>query len=256
MKNNKPTDKVIKTPQKRQLFVTNIILLVLLTAHQSYANIASDPFILQNIDRTNFEPGGQYHLFGRGRGVPSNQQGSIGVTPVHQLNIGNLALENATIEGSISYDLIFSDHTHDKHSRFDHSHSASKEDTQGQALIGFTSYTLNWQGLENHPADAYDGEKGSGHPPPTGARDEYTYKIKGQASSVNINLNDNRDTAQRFSDRFGDAVDNVADIGNNWNELKRKDDNLNTIGNIAKGVGEAAKAVGNAKNCCCRRHWW
>lgn len=216
--------------------------------NQSHANIAHDPFVRQNTDRRNFEPGGQYHLFGTGRGVISNQQGDINILPTYQLEIGNLNLENALINGKISYDLVFSDHSHDEHAPFDNKNSASKEDSQGQAFIGFTSYNLNWQGYELHPADAYDGAQGSGYPAPTGARDEYTYDIKGQATSVNVNFDDSRSTKERFSDRFSDATSNLSEVSNNWDTLTKTDSSLNTAGNFAQGVGAAAKGFANIKD--------
>ncbi|WP_118787463.1 MafB family polymorphic toxin, partial [Neisseria lactamica] len=43
------------------------------------ADLAQDPFIRQNIDRTNFEPGGKSHLFGDPRGSVSDRTGQINV---------------------------------------------------------------------------------------------------------------------------------------------------------------------------------
>ena len=45
---------------------------------------------------------------------------------------------------------------------------------------------LSVTGYEIHPADGYDGEQGGGYPTPTGARDEYTYKVSGKESITKI----------------------------------------------------------------------
>ena len=49
-----------------------------------------------------------------------------------------------------------------------------------------TSVDLDWVAIKVHPADAYDGDQGDGYPPPTGARDEYTYTLHSTATGVYV----------------------------------------------------------------------
>ncbi|MBH2056894.1 polymorphic toxin MafB class 3, partial [Neisseria meningitidis] len=52
---------------------------------------------------------------------------------------------------------------------------------------GFTVYQLHRTGSEIHPEDGYDGPQGSDYPPPGGARDIYSYHIKGTSTKTKIN---------------------------------------------------------------------
>ncbi|MBP3220725.1 MAG: MafB family polymorphic toxin [Neisseriaceae bacterium] len=58
--------------------------------------------------------------------------------------------------------------------------------------VSSTAYSIEWTGDLKHPADGYDAPIGGGYPNPTGARDEYTYKVKGIADSVDIELAEQR----------------------------------------------------------------
>ncbi|ENW7687612.1 MafB family polymorphic toxin, partial [Neisseria gonorrhoeae] len=48
-------------------------------------------------------------------------------------------------------------------------------------------YQLHRTGSEIHPADGYDGPQGSDYPPPGGARDIYSYYVKGTSTKTKIN---------------------------------------------------------------------
>lgn len=65
---------------------------------------------------------------------------------------------------------------------------------------GFIVYSMEWSGSKVHPADAYDGEQGSGYPPPAGARDEYSYRIRGTAEKLTPSFDslDNRTLKTSF----------------------------------------------------------
>lgn len=224
------------------------IFLLIILAPISHANLAHDPFITQNTNKTNFEPGGKYHLFGSGRGSVADRTGDIIVIPTTSLTLGNIQIEQALIQGQYNYKTKFSNHGHEVHSPFSNSNSRNKSDEQGQALIGFTSYQMSWNGTELHPSDGYDGPQGGGYPAPTGARDEYSYTVKGSAVEVHINFDDSRSTQDRLKDRnhvFGNAWDNAK---NSYDTATTHNPNLNRLGNISEAVAAAASGISGLIN--------
>ncbi|EMU0257406.1 polymorphic toxin MafB class 3, partial [Neisseria gonorrhoeae] len=90
-------------------------------------------------------------------------------------------------EGIIGYETHFSGHGHEVHSPFDNHDSKSTSDFSGSVDGGFTVYQLHRTGSEIHPADGYDGPQGGGYPEPQGARDIYSYHIKGTSTKTKIN---------------------------------------------------------------------
>ncbi|EMU4228554.1 MafB family polymorphic toxin, partial [Neisseria gonorrhoeae] len=90
-------------------------------------------------------------------------------------------------EGVIGYETHFSGHGHEVHSPFDNHDSRSTSDFSGGVDGGFTVYQLHRTGSEIHPADGYDGPQGSDYPPPGGARDIYSYYVKGTSTKTKIN---------------------------------------------------------------------
>ena len=206
------------------------------------SNLPSDPFIRQAIATRNFEPGGAYNLF-KLRGTVTNRKNNIQIVPFVNQRIGGLQIEQAAVGGNVTYTAKFSGHHHDEHGPFANYNSKTLDPvTKGSALLGFTSYKFNISGTEVHPADAYDGEQGSGYPAPTGARDEYTYSLGGQAHSVSVvPIDDNRSTQQRLFDRFGNAYNTVTNgVSDAWKQATTHDPNLNRWGN---GVDIARAAV-------------
>ena len=206
------------------------------------SNLPSDPFIRQAIATRNFEPGGAYNLF-KLRGTVTNRKNNIQIVPFVNQRIGGLQIEQAAVGGNVTYTAKFSGHTHDEHSPFANYNSKTLDPvTKGSALLGFTSYKFNISGTEVHPADAYDGEQGSGYPAPTGARDEYTYSLGGHAHSVSVvPIDDSRSTQQRLFDRFGNAYNTVTNgVSDAWKQATTHDPNLNRWGN---GVDIARAAV-------------
>ncbi|EMT6719605.1 polymorphic toxin MafB class 3, partial [Neisseria gonorrhoeae] len=95
--------------------------------------------------------------------------------------------ERTGFEGVIGYETHFSGHGHEVHSPFDNHDSRSTSDFSGGVDGGFTVYQLHRTGSEIHPADGYDGPQGGGYPPPGGARDIYSYHIKGTSTKTKIN---------------------------------------------------------------------
>lgn len=207
------------------------------------AGLAGDPFIRQHSARENFEPGGKFHLF-NSRGTATERTGSISVTPVYRQRLGSFETEYALVRGDIGYKVRFSNHRHHEHAPFSNSSSRSASASKGNVGINLSSYNLQWSGTETHPADGYDGEQGSGYPAPTGARDEYAYKIKGSAASMNINLNDGRSPWERLLGRFAPVKHIPATVKNAWEGATTSNPNLNRAGNAAQAVNAAAAGVG------------
>ncbi|HEZ3129624.1 TPA: polymorphic toxin MafB class 3, partial [Neisseria meningitidis] len=96
--------------------------------------------------------------------------------------------ERTGFEGVIGYETHFSGHGHEVHSPFDHHDSKSTSDFSGGVDGGFTVYQLHRTGSEIHPEDGYDGPQGSDYPPPGGARDIYSYYVKGTSTKTKTNI--------------------------------------------------------------------
>lgn len=221
------------------------LLSVLTVITQVFAgSLTNDPFVQSSIDRSNFEPGGQYHLFGAPRGGTTDREGRINVLPVYDQQLGSLRLENVVVDGDITYNTRFSGHHWDEHAPFSETSSQSKSTEEGSIADGFTVLKLNWSGTKVHPADGYDGEQGGGYPVPTGARDEYHYTINGNAQRISLQLNDQRSTSQRFLDRFSQAGKDFVDGANqSHDKFFINDPRLNTWGNIAQGFNGLVDAA-------------
>ncbi|ENW8262801.1 MafB family polymorphic toxin, partial [Neisseria gonorrhoeae] len=95
--------------------------------------------------------------------------------------------ERTGFEGVIGYETHFSGHGHEVHSPFDNHDSRSTSDFSGGVDGGFTVYQLHRTGSEIHPEDGYDGPQGGGYPEPQGARDIYSYYVKGTSTKTKIN---------------------------------------------------------------------
>ncbi|WP_308031699.1 MafB family polymorphic toxin [Neisseria cinerea] len=218
------------------------------------AELAQDPVITDNTQRQHYEPGGKYHLFGDPRGSVSDRTGQINVIQDYTHQMGNLLIQQANINGTIGYHTRFSGHGHEEHAPFDNhaADSASKE--QGNVDDGFTVYRLNWEGYEHHPADAYDGPKGSDYPDPTGARDEYTYHVNGTARSIKLNPTDTRSIRQRISDNYNNLGSNFSDRADEANKkmfehnakLDRWGNSMEFINGIAAGALNPFISAGEA----------
>ncbi|HEZ2293874.1 TPA: polymorphic toxin MafB class 1 [Neisseria meningitidis] len=218
------------------------------------ADLAQDPFITDNTQRQHYEPGGKYHLFGDPRGSVSDRTGQINVIQDYTHQMGNLLIQQAAIQGNLGYTVRFSGHGYEEHAPFDNhaGHSASKE--KGNVDDGFTVYRLNWEGYEHHPADAYDGPKGSDYPDPTGARDEYTYHVNGTARSIKLNPTDTRSIRQRLSDNYNNLGSNFSDRADEANKkmfehnakLDRWGNSMEFVNGIAAGALNPFISAGEA----------
>ncbi len=213
--------------------------------HAHASDLANDSFIRQVLDRQHFEPDGKYHLFGS-RGELAERSGHIGLGNIQSHQLGNLMIQQAAIKGNIGYIVRFSDHGHEVHSPFDNHASHSDSDEAGSPVDGFSLYRIHWDGYEHHPADGYDGPQGGGYPAPKGARDIYSYDIKGVAQNIRLNLTDNRSTGQRLADRFHNAGSMLTQgVGDGFKRATRYSPELDRSGNAAEAFNGAADIVKN-----------
>lgn len=213
--------------------------------HAHASDLANDPFIRQVLDRQHFEPDGKYHLFGS-RGELAERSGHIGLGNIQSHQLGNLMIQQAAIKGNIGYIVRFSDHGHEVHSPFDNHASHSDSDEAGSPVDGFSLYRIHWDGYEHHPADGYDGPQGGGYPAPKGARDIYSYDIKGVAQNIRLNLTDNRSTGQRLADRFHNAGAMLTQgVGDGFKRATRYSPELDRSGNAAEAFNGTADIIKN-----------
>ncbi|MEL0536042.1 polymorphic toxin MafB class 2 [Neisseria gonorrhoeae] len=229
----------------RKISLILSILAVCLPMHAHASDLANDPFIRQVLDRQHFEPDGKYHLFGS-RGELAERSGHIGLGNIQSHQLGNLMIQQAAIKGNIGYIVRFSDHGHEVHSPFDNHASHSDSDEAGSPVDGFSLYRIHWDGYEHHPADGYDGPQGGGYPAPKGARDIYSYDIKGVAQNIRLNLTDNRSTGQRLADRFHNAGAMLTQgVGDGFKRATRYSPELDRSGNAAEAFNGTADIVKN-----------
>nr|WP_101135250.1 polymorphic toxin MafB class 2 [Neisseria meningitidis] len=229
----------------RKISLILSILAVRLPMHAHASDLANDSFIRQVLDRQHFEPDGKYHLFGS-RGELAERSGHIGLGNIQSHQLGNLMIQQAAIKGNIGYIVRFSDHGHEVHSPFDNHASHSDSDEAGSPVDGFSLYRIHWDGYEHHPADGYDGPQGGGYPAPKGARDIYSYDIKGVAQNIRLNLTDNRSTGQRLADRFHNAGAMLTQgVGDGFKRATRYSPELDRSGNAAEAFNGTADIVKN-----------
>lgn len=179
-------------------------------------------------------------------GELAERSGHIGLGNIQSHQLGNLMIQQAAIKGNIGYIVRFSDHGHEVHSPFDNHASHSDSDEAGSPVDGFSLYRIHWDGYEHHPADGYDGPQGGGYPAPKGARDIYSYDIKGVAQNIRLNLTDNRSTGQRLADRFHNAGAMLTQgVGDGFKRATRYSPELDRSGNAAEAFNGTADIVKN-----------
>ena len=220
-------------------------------AHAEGNSLPNDPFVRKALATQNFEPGGEYHLFGKLRGPVSDRQNKTVIFPLSSQQYGGVKIEQAQLGGYVRYKAKFSEHTHDEHSPFSsHRSIPGKPHKHGNPLIGFTAYKITASGTELHPADAYDGPQGSGYPAPTGARDEYTYAVSGSAQRVEpVFKDDGRSMWQRIQDRPGNAADTAAKgLSEAWKTATTHNPELDRVGNGLEVVRAGFAGFGSLKD--------
>ncbi|HFC3702435.1 TPA: polymorphic toxin MafB class 3, partial [Neisseria gonorrhoeae] len=202
----------------------------------SHAN-GLDARLRDDMQAKHYEPGGKYHLFGNARGSVKNRVCAVQTFDATAVGpILPITHERTGFEGVIGYETHFSGHGHEVHSPFDNHDSKSTSDFSGGVDGGFTVYQLHRTGSEIHPEDGYDGPQGSDYPPPGGARDIYSYHIKGTSTKTKINtvpqapfsdrwLKENAGAASGFLSRADEAGKLIweNDPDKNW-RANRMDD--------------------------------
>ncbi|CWN43398.1 MafB family polymorphic toxin [Neisseria meningitidis] len=167
------------------LFAAAISLLQIPISHAN----GLDARLRDDMQAKHYEPGGKYHLFGDGRGSVKNRVYAVQTFDATAVGpILPITHERTGFEGVIGYETHFSGHGHEVHSPFDNHDSRSTSDFSGGVDGGFTVYQLHRTGSEIHPEDGYDGPQGSDYPPPGGARDIYSYYVKGTSTKTKTNI--------------------------------------------------------------------
>ncbi|QXN47311.1 polymorphic toxin MafB class 3 [Neisseria gonorrhoeae] len=215
------------------LFAAAISLLQIPISHAN----GLDARLRDDMQAKHYEPGGKYHLFGNGRGSVKNRVCAVQTFDATAVGpILPITHERTGFEGIIGYETHFSGHGHEVHSPFDNHDSRSTSDFSGGVDGGFTVYQLHRTGSEIHPEDGYDGPQGSDYPPPGGARDIYSYYVKGTSTKTKINtvpqapfsdrwLKENAGAASGFFSRADEAGKLIweNDPDKNW-RANRMDD--------------------------------
>ncbi|EPF8280508.1 polymorphic toxin MafB class 3 [Neisseria gonorrhoeae] len=215
------------------LFAAAISLLQIPISHAN----GLDARLRDDMQAKHYEPGGKYHLFGNARGSVKNRVCAVQTFDATAVGpILPITHERTGFEGIIGYETHFSGHGHEVHSPFDNHDSRSTSDFSGGVDGGFTVYQLHRTGSEIHPADGYDGPQGGGYPPPGGARDIYSYYVKGTSTKTKINtvpqapfsdrwLKENAGAASGFLSRADEAGKLIweNDPDKNW-RANRMDD--------------------------------
>ncbi|WP_118804130.1 polymorphic toxin MafB class 3 [Neisseria lactamica] len=208
------------------LFAAAISLLQIPISHAN----GLDARLRDDMQAKHYEPGGKYHLFGDGRGSVKNRVYAVQTFDATAVGpILPITHERTGFEGVIGYETHFSGHGYEVHSPFDHHDSKSTSDFSGGVDGGFTVYQLHRTGSEIHPADGYDGPRGGGYPAPEGARDIYSYYVKGTSTKTKINtvpqapfsdrwLKENAGAASGFFSRADEAGKLIweSDPNKNW----------------------------------------
>ncbi|HFB6167917.1 TPA: MafB family polymorphic toxin [Neisseria gonorrhoeae] len=215
------------------LFAAAISLLQIPISHAN----GLDARLRDDMQAKHYEPGGKYHLFGNARGSVKNRVCAVQTFDATAVGpILPITHERTGFEGIIGYETHFSGHGHEVHSPFDNHDSKSTSDFSGGVDGGFTVYQLHRTGSEIHPADGYDGPQGGGYPEPQGARNIYSYHIKGTSTKTKINtvpqapfsdrwLKENAGAASGFLSRADEAGKLIweNDPDKNW-RANRMDD--------------------------------
>ncbi|RQK39571.1 polymorphic toxin MafB class 3 [Neisseria meningitidis] len=167
------------------LFAAAISLLQIPISHAN----GLDARLRDDMQAKHYEPGGKYHLFGNARGSVKNRVYAVQTFDATAVGpILPITHERTGFEGIIGYETHFSGHGHEVHSPFDNHDSKSTSDFSGGVDGGFTVYQLHRTGSEIHPEDGHDGPQGSDYPPPGGARDIYSYYVKGTSTKTKTNI--------------------------------------------------------------------
>ena len=229
---------------KAALILKALLLVLVLTgtAPHAAADTVSDQMRLrQDIRARDFEPGGKYHLFGRPRGGVAGRLNTLRLS-----GQDGLAVQSTVYEGVVHYETRFSDHGWRVHSPFDNHAERKQRMRAPDVRDGFGVYRINWEGSEIHPANGYDGEQGGGYPAPKGAKDIYSYHVKGSITRFKEYKPDERPFLDRMADSNYQARDNFNRRAEEAGRMiTEHDPNLNLFGNILKTGRGIVRAAAN-----------
>ena len=160
--------------------IVKVFLISILLSVNSFA----DDFLKSE----SYTPGGEYRLFGSGRGSVSNIRGGFNESWQFGITAGNIAVNNLTYTGTVDYQQDFSEHgslrATANPSWFESKTSVEHLNTTPDDGLKLSSVYV--KGREIHPADGYDGPQGGGYPKPTGARDEYHYDVTAHVTTIKV----------------------------------------------------------------------
>ena len=174
----------------------------------SGGDITTDPLVLQQTNRANWEPGGVYFPGAfSDRGSIIARGGNVTTTLTSNVNVGGWTLQNANILGQYTYtNDLTANHPHTVHSPFNvfinASDSVSASGSGRQVTVN-----MSWNGAFVHPANGYDGPQGGGYPAPVGGIDLFTFDITGSASGTYLIPAQEQQQAENSNERFNPLTD-------------------------------------------------
>ena len=236
-------------------FFNTIVKFVLIWSLIGFNNFAiSENLVEKAANRANFEPGGEFHLFGA-RGGVTDRTGEIKLGLSVSENLGSIRIERQFAAGEIEYKTKFSGHGWEEHSPFANASSKHKETKKPQSDDLERIAFLDWTGVEIQSPAATGNpifyHKDRNFSNPTGARDEYSYNVYAVRQKVSVITPDYRDHFNKFidkKDRINQAYSDA--VNNNFEDayhrgINGKEGNLNALGDTAqrlKGLGKDVEA--------------
>lgn len=153
--------------------------------HALAQSLATDPLVQQEINPSNWEPGGKHYPNNfNTRGDIIDRSGGVGLTVTSSIRAGNIRIQQGQINGTIGYTIDLDEHhPYEVHAPFDLGVSAS-DSANVSTETRQVDINLQWQGSLIHPAEGYDPPTGGGYPAPDprGAIDVYSFGITGTAN--------------------------------------------------------------------------
>lgn len=209
-----------KTLWSTSFFVASVIIVN--TANSQTQSLATDPFVKQAIQASNFEPGGQFFSNGLCNGghiISGTKSYNIRVVVQSSVRAGTFQIEQGLIIGNYSYAQDRPTyHPWQEHGPFTASATVTQNvetSTKDKAVnLSITSSIL-----KIHPEDAYDGPSGGGFPPPGAlqAHDSFYITVNGTARGNYWVPANQRNYGNDKPRGLGNFVIYGNYVGQNWN---------------------------------------
>jgi hypothetical protein len=182
--------------------------LTFIVSSASGADITTDPLVLQQTNRANWEPGGAYFPGAfQDRGSIITRGGNVTTTLTSNVNVGGWKLQSANILGQYTYtNDLTANHPHTVHSPFNVFNNAS-DSVSASGSGRQVTVDMSWNGAMVHPANGYDGPQGGGFPAPVGGIDLFTFDITGTASGSYLIPAQEQQQAENANERFNPLTD-------------------------------------------------